>query len=203
MEFRNIFLLAWENKKKLIIIPLLIVLLTLYILQLQPAIYEARGSVEIKGRSLAPWLNSDDRAAVENEFAKTYSYMMNLHPFLNDVSRRLQFEEESIVFEQALKIDYTKDSNVIMVSARLKNPEQAAQLVNSIIDYFPLYLNKIQIAQPVAINVREKAEVPVEPLSPKKVYFLLIAVCVSFFWILNIIMFSNCLKREFDYERTI
>lgn len=203
MEMRDIVLLAWSNKKKLIIIPLLVGLLTLSVLQMKQTIYEARGVIAITDRSLAPWMDPSDRASAENEFAYTYSHLMKLRPFLDDVSKRLPYETDPIALEQAIKIEYTYNSNVLIINARSKNPEQAALLVNNVIDYFPLYLNKIQMAQPVTINAIEKAEAPGHPLSSNRISITVITFIISFLWILNIIMFSKCMYRELPYEQSL
>lgn len=200
MEIRDILLLAWSNKKKLIIIPLLVGLATLAIMQLQQTIYEARGVMVI---TLDPRLDPSDKASAENEYAYTCSHLLKLHPFLSDVAKRLPFETDPITLEQAVKINYLSNSNLLIINARLKSPEQAALLVNNIIDYFPIYLNKIQLAQPVIINVMEKAEAPEKPLLFNRLYIPVMAFIVSFFWVFNIIIFSMCIYRELPHEQTL
>ena len=200
MDLSELVSLVWQYKLRLILIPLLIGLAALAIMQQKTPLYEASGTVVITDKSLAPWLDAADRLSAESEFARTYSYLLELRPFLNEVSKELPFNTEPSDIAQATIVDYIPNSNKLKITARLAEPEKAALLVNKIIDSFPAYLNQLQIAQPVSFQVVKKAETPLYPRVTDRLVIFFIAFSISFLWVINIILFNYCINRELSDE---
>lgn len=148
---------------------------------------------------------SNDQVMVSQKLALTYGEIIKSRKVLDEVIKNLDLKESNGSLASKISVSTVTDTQIIKVSVQDTNKSNAAKIANEIPKVFAK--EAIRIADANGVEVIDKAQTPVNPVSPNKKMNILIAgvlgVMIGLFIIILIEFLNNKIKTPQDIEKEL
>ena len=148
---------------------------------------------------------SNDQVMVSQKLALTYGEIIKSRKVLDEVIKNLDLKESNGSLASKISVSTVTDTQIIKVSVQDTNKSNAAKIANEIPKVFAK--EAIRIADANGVEVIDKAQTPVNPVSPNKKMNILIAgvlgVMIGLFIIFIIEFLNNKIKTPQDIEKEL
>ena len=148
---------------------------------------------------------SNDQVMVSQKLALTYGEIIKSRKVLDEVIKNLDLKESNGSLASKISVSTVTDTQIIKVSVQDTNKSNAAKIANEIPKVFAK--EAIRIADANGVEVIDKAQTPVTPVSPNKKMNILIAgvlgVMIGLFIIFIIEFLNTKIKTPQDIEKEL
>lgn len=148
---------------------------------------------------------SNDQVMVSQKLALTYGEIIKSRKVLDEVIKNLDLKESNGSLASKISVSTVTDTQIIKVSVQDTNKSNVAKIANEIPKVFAK--EAIRIADANGVEVIDKAQTPVNPVSPNKKMNILIAgvlgVMIGLFIIILIEFLNNKIKTPQDIEKEL
>ena len=148
---------------------------------------------------------SNDQVMVSQKLALTYGEIIKSRKVLDEVIKNLDLKESNGSLASKISVSTVTDTQIIKVSVQDTNKSNAAKIANEIPKVFAK--EAIRIADANGVEVIDKAQTPVNPVSPNKKMNILIAgvlgVMIGLFIIFIIEFLNTKIKTPQDIEKEL
>lgn len=148
---------------------------------------------------------TSDQIKTTQQLAVTYGEIIKSRKVLDDVIKNLNLEESYGSLSSKISVSTVSDTQIIKVSVQDTNKSNAAKIANEIPKVFAK--EAIRIADANGVEVIDKAQTPVNPVSPNKKMNILIAgvlgVMIGLFIIFIIEFLNTKIKTPQDIEKEL
>lgn len=148
---------------------------------------------------------SNDQVMVSQKLAVTYGEIIKSKKVLDDVIKNLDLDETYGELSGNISVSTVADTQIIKVSVKDTNKSKAAKIANEIPKVFTQ--EAIRIADANGVEVIDKAQTPVNPVSPNKKMNILIAgvlgVMIGLFGIFLVEFLNTKIKTPHDIEKEL
>ena len=148
---------------------------------------------------------SSDQIKTTQQLALTYGEIIKSRKVLEDVIKNLNLKESYGSLSSKISVSTVTDTQIIKVSVQDTNKSNAAKIANEIPKVFAK--EAIRIADANGVEVIDKAQTPVNPVSPNKKMNILIAgvlgVMIGLFIIFIIEFLNTKIKTPQDIEKEL
>lgn len=148
---------------------------------------------------------SNDQVMVSQKLALTYGEIIKSRKVLDKVIKNLDLKESNGSLASKISVSTVTDTQIIKVSVQDTNKSNAAKIANEIPKVFAK--EAIRIADANGVEVIDKAQTPVNPVSPNKKMNILIAgvlgVMIGLFIIFIIEFLNTKIKTPQDIEKEL
>ena len=145
---------------------------------------------------------SNDQVMVSQKLALTYGEIIKSRKVLDEVIKNLDLKESNGSLASKISVSTVTDTQIIKVSVQDTNKSNAAKIANEIPKVFAK--EAIRIADANGVEVIDKAQTPVNPVSPNKKMNILIAgvlgVMIGLFIICIIDVLNTKINTPHDIE---
>ena len=197
-------------KKKWFIMAILCVVCvaasTVYSFFIAKPVYQAETTLIVKTEKTEGTNSlSNDQVMVSQKLALTYGEIIKSRKVLDEVIKNLDLKESNGSLASKISVSTVTDTQIIKVSVQDTNKSNAAKIANEIPKVFAK--EAIRIADANGVEVIDKAQTPVNPVSPNKKMNILIAgvlgVMIGLFIIFIIEFLNNKIKTPQDIEKEL
>lgn len=148
---------------------------------------------------------SNDQVMVSQKLALTYGEIIKSRKVLDEVIKNLDLKESNGSLASKISVSTVTDTQIIKVSVQDTNKSNAAKIANEIPKVFTK--EAIRVADANGVEVIDKAQTPVNPVSPNKKMNILIAgvlgVMIGLFIIFIIEFLNTKIKTPQDIEKEL
>lgn len=148
---------------------------------------------------------TSDQIKTTQQLAVTYGEIIKSRKVLDDVIKNLNLEESYGSLSSKISVSTVSDTQIIKVLVQDTNKSNAAKIANEIPKVFAK--EAIRIADANGVEVIDKAQTPVNPVSPNKKMNILIAgvlgVMIGLFIIFIIEFLNTKIKTPQDIEKEL
>lgn len=197
-------------KKKWFIMAILCVVCvaasTVYSFFIAKPVYQAETTLIVKTEKTEGTNSlSNDQVMVSQKLALTYGEIIKSRKVLDEVIKNLDLKESNGSLASKISVSTVTDTQIIKVSVQDTNKSNAAKIANEIPKVF--VKEAIRIADANGVEVIDKAQTPVNPVSPNKKMNILIAgvlgVMIGLFIIFIIEFLNTKIKTPQDIEKEL
>ncbi|WP_307993854.1 Wzz/FepE/Etk N-terminal domain-containing protein [uncultured Intestinibacter sp.] len=197
-------------KKKWFIMAILCVVCvaasTVYSFFIAKPVYQAETTLIVKTEKTEGTNSlSNDQVMVSQKLALTYGEIIKSRKVLDEVIKNLDLKESNGSLASKISVSTVTDTQIIKVSVQDTNKSNAAKIANEIPKVFAK--EAIRIADANGVEVIDKAQTPVNPVSPNKKMNILIAgvlgVMIGLFIIFIIEFLNTKIKTPQDIEKEL
>lgn len=197
-------------KKKWFIMAILCVVCvaasTVYSFFIAKPVYQAETTLIVKTEKTEGTNTvTSDQIKTTQQLAVTYGEIIKSRKVLDDVIKNLDLDESYGQLSGKISVSTVSDTQIIKVSVQDTNKSNAAKIANEIPKVFAK--EAIRIADANGVEVIDKAQTPVNPVSPNKKMNILIAgvlgVMIGLFIIILIEFLNNKIKTPQDIEKEL
>ena len=197
-------------KKKWFIMAILCVVCvaasTVYSFFIAKPVYQAETTLIVKTEKTEGTNSlSNDQVMVSQKLALTYGEIIKSRKVLDEVIKNLELKESNGSLASKISVSTVTDTQIIKVSVQDTNKSNAAKIANEIPKVFAK--EAIRIADANGVEVIDKAQTPVNPVSPNKKMNILIAgvlgVMIGLFIIFIIEFLNTKIKTPQDIEKEL
>ena len=197
-------------KKKWFIMAILCVVCvaasTVYSFFIEKPVYQAETTLIVKTEKTEGTNSlSNDQVMVSQKLALTYGEIIKSRKVLDEVIKNLDLKESNGSLASKISVSTVTDTQIIKVSVQDTNKSNAAKIANEIPKVFAK--EAIRIADANGVEVIDKAQTPVNPVSPNKKMNILIAgvlgVMIGLFIIFIIEFLNTKIKTPQDIEKEL
>lgn len=197
-------------KKKWFIMAILCVVCvaasTVYSFFIAKPVYQAETTLIVKTEKTEGTNTvTSDQIKTTQQLAVTYGEIIKSRKVLDDVIKNLNLEESYGSLSSKISVSTVSDTQIIKVSVQDTNKSNAAKIANEIPKVFAK--EAIRIADANGVEVIDKAQTPVNPVSPNKKMNILIAgvlgVMIGLFIIFIIEFLNTKIKTPQDIEKEL
>ena len=197
-------------KKKWFIMAILCVVCvaasTVYSLFIAKPVYQAETTLIVKTEKTEGTNTvTSDQIKTTQQLAVTYGEIIKSRKVLDDVIKNLDLDESYGQLSGKISVSTVSDTQIIKVSVQDTNKSNAAKIANEIPKVFAK--EAIRIADANGVEVIDKAQTPVNPVSPNKKMNILIAgvlgVMIGLFIIFIIEFLNTKIKTPQDIEKEL
>lgn len=140
---------------------------------------------------------------LSQKLAATYGEIARSRYVSKELIRRLGLDMTSDEVRKKISVTLIKDTEIIMISVKDKNPENTALIANEASKVFIEHVSKIMMIE--NIQFIDMAEVPQSPVKPKPVLYVLFAalsgIVGGILMVLLIEYFDNTIKSPEDVKK--
>ena len=148
---------------------------------------------------------TSDQIKTTQQLAVTYGEIIKSRKVLDDVIKNLDLDESYGQLSGKISVSTVSDTQIIKVSVQDTNKSNAAKIANEIPKVFAK--EAIRIADANGVEVIDKAQTPVNPVSPNKKMNILIAgvlgVMIGLFGIFLVEFLNTKIKTPHDIEKEL
>lgn len=148
---------------------------------------------------------TSDQIKTTQQLAVTYGEIIKSRKVLDDVIKNLDLDESYGQLSGKISVSTVSDTQIIKVLVQDTNKSNAAKIANEIPKVFAK--EAIRIADANGVEVIDKAQTPVNPVSPNKKMNILIAgvlgVMIGLFIIFIIEFLNTKIKTPQDIEKEL
>lgn len=148
---------------------------------------------------------TSDQIKTTQQLAVTYGEIIKSRKVLDDVIKNLDLDESYGQLSGKISVSTVSDTQIIKISVQDTNKSNAAKIANEIPKVFTK--EAIRVADANGVEVIDKAQTPVNPVSPNKKMNILIAgvlgVMIGLFIIILIEFLNNKIKTPQDIEKEL
>ena len=197
-------------KKKWFIMAILCVVCvaasTVYSFFIAKPVYQAETTLIVKTEKTEGTNTvTSDQIKTTQQLAVTYGEIIKSRKVLDDVIKNLDLDESYGQLSGKISVSTVSDTQIIKVSVQDTNKSNAAKIANEIPKVFAK--EAIRIADGNGVEVIDKAQTPVNPVSPNKKMNILIAgvlgVMIGLFIIFIIEFLNTKIKTPQDIEKEL
>ena len=197
-------------KKKWFIMAILCVVCvaasTVYSFFIAKPVYQAETTLIVKTEKTEGTNTvTSDQIKTTQQLAVTYGEIIKSRKVLDDVIKNLDLDESYGQLSGKISVSTVSDTQIIKVSVQDTNKSNAAKIANEIPKVFTK--EAIRIADANGVEVIDKAQTPVNPVSPNKKMNILIAgvlgVMIGLFIIFIIEFLNTKIKTPQDIEKEL
>lgn len=197
-------------KKKWFIMAILCVVCvaasTVYSFFIAKPVYQAETTLIVKTEKTEGTNTvTSDQIKTTQQLAVTYGEIIKSRKVLDDVIKNLDLDESYGQLSGKISVSTVSDTQIIKVSVQDTNKSNAAKIANEIPKVFAK--EAIRIADANGVEVIDKAQTPVNPVSPNKKMNILIAgvlgVMIGLFIIFIIEFLNTKIKTPQDIENEL
>ena len=197
-------------KKKWFIMAILCVVCvaasTVYSFFIAKPVYQAETTLIVKTEKTEGTNTvTSDQIKTTQQLAITYGEIIKSRKVLDDVIKNLDLDESYGQLSGKISVSTVSDTQIIKVSVQDTNKSNAAKIANEIPKVFAK--EAIRIADANGVEVIDKAQTPVNPVSPNKKMNILIAgvlgVMIGLFIIILIEFLNTKIKTPQDIEKEL
>ena len=197
-------------KKKWFIMAILCVVCvaasTVYSFFIAKPVYQAETTLIVKTEKTEGTNTvTSDQIKTTQQLAVTYGEIIKSRKVLDDVIKNLDLDESYGQLSGKISVSTVSDTQIIKVSVQDTNKSNAAKIANEIPKVFAK--EAIRIADANGVEVIDKAQTPVNPVSPNKKMNILIAgvlgVMIGLFIIILIEFLNTKIKTPQDIEKEL
>ena len=197
-------------KKKWFIMAILCVVCvaasTVYSFFIAKPVYQAETTLIVKTEKTEGTNTvTSDQIKTTQQLAVTYGEIIKSRKVLDDVIKNLDLDESYGQLSGKISVSTVSDTQIIKVSVQDTNKSNAAKIANEIPKVFAK--EAIRIADANGVEVIDKAQAPVNPVSPNKKMNILIAgvlgVMIGLFIIFIIEFLNTKIKTPQDIEKEL
>ena len=197
-------------KKKWFIMAILCVVCvaasTVYSFFIAKPVYQAETTLIVKTEKTEGTNTvTSDQIKTTQQLAVTYGEIIKSRKVLDDVIKNLDLKESNGSLASKISVSTVTDTQIIKVSVQDTNKSNAAKIANEIPKVFAK--EAIRIADANGVEVIDKAQTPVNPVSPNKKMNILIAgvlgVMIGLFIIFIIEFLNTKIKTPQDIEKEL
>ena len=197
-------------KKKWFIMAILCVVCvaasTVYSFFIAKPVYQAETTLIVKTEKTEGTNTvTSDQIKTTQQLAVTYGEIIKSRKVLDDVIKNLDLDESYGQLSGKISVSTVSDTQIIKISVKDTNKSNAAKIANEIPKVFAK--EAIRIADANGVEVIDKAQTPVNPVSPNKKMNILIAgvlgVMIGLFIIILIEFLNNKIKTPQDIEKEL
>lgn len=197
-------------KKKWFIMAILCVVCvaasTVYSFFIAKPVYQAETTLIVKTEKTEGTNTvTSDQIKTTQQLAVTYGEIIKSRKVLDDVIKNLDLDESYSQLSGKISVSTVSDTQIIKVSVQDTNKSNAAKIANEIPKVFAK--EAIRIADANGVEVIDKAQTPVNPVSPNKKMNILIAgvlgVMIGLFIIFIIEFLNTKIKTPQDIEKEL
>lgn len=197
-------------KKKWFIMAILCVVCvaasTVYSFFIAKPVYQAETTLIVKTEKTEGTNTvTSDQIKTTQQLAVTYGEIIKSRKVLDDVIKNLDLDESYGQLSGKISVSTVSDTQIIKVSVQDTNKSNAAKIANEIPKVFAN--EAIRIADANGVEVIDKAQTPVNPVSPNKKMNILIAgvlgVMIGLFIIFIIEFLNTKIKTPQDIEKEL
>lgn len=197
-------------KKKWFIMAILCVVCvaasTVYSFFIAKPVYQAETTLIVKTEKTEGTNTvTSDQIKTTQQLAVTYGEIIKSRKVLDDVIKNLDLDESYGQLSGKISVSTVSDTQLIKVSVQDTNKSNAAKIANEIPKVFAK--EAIRIADANGVEVIDKAQTPVNPVSPNKKMNILIAgvlgVMIGLFIIFIIEFLNTKIKTPQDIEKEL
>ena len=197
-------------KKKWFIMAILCVVCvaasTVYSFFIAKPVYQAETTLIVKTEKTEGTNTvTSDQIKTTQQLAVTYGEIIKSRKVLDDVIKNLDLDESYGQLSGKISVSTVSDTQIIKVSVQDTNKSNAAKIANEIPKVFAK--EAIRIADANGVEVIDKAQTPVNPVSPNKKMNILIAgvlgVMIGLFIIFIIEFLNTKIKTPQDIEKEL
>ena len=169
-------------------------------------VYQAETTLIVKTeKTEGPNSLSNDQVMVSQKLALTYGEIIKSRKVLEDVIKNLNLKESYGSLSSKISVSTVTDTQIIKVSVKDTDNDNAAKIANEIPTVFTE--EAIRIADANGVEVIDKAQTPVNPVSPNKKMNILIAgvlgVMIGLFGIFLVEFLNTKIKTPHDIEKEL
>lgn len=141
---------------------------------------------------------------LNSQLVKDYRELVKSRFISKPVIEQLGFSDMSVEqLAKKLNVQNKNDTRIIEISTKDTDPKRAMDIANTVAEVFKSKV--IEIMQVDSIQIIDKAEKPINPVSPDKTLNLIIAfimgITIGLFIVLSIEFFDNTVKTLEDIEK--
>lgn len=197
-------------KKKWFIMAILCVVCvaasTVYSFFIAKPVYQAETTLIVKTEKTEGTNTvTSDQIKTTQQLAVTYGEIIKSRKVLDDVIKNLDLDESYGQLSGKISVSTVSDTQIIKVSVQDTNKSNAAKIANEIPKVFAK--EAIRIADANGVEVIDKAQTPVNPVSPNKKMNILIAgvlgVMIGLLIIFIIEFLNTKIKTPQDIEKEL
>ena len=197
-------------KKKWFIMAILCVVCvaasTVYSFFIAKPVYQAETTLIVKTEKTEGTNTvTSDQIKTTQQLAVTYGEIIKSRKVLDDVIKNLDLDESYGQLSGKISVSTVSDTQIIKISDQDTNKSNAAKIANEIPKVFTK--EAIRVADANGVEVIDKAQTPVNPVSPNKKMNILIAgvlgVMIGLFIIILIEFLNNKIKTPQDIEKEL
>lgn len=197
-------------KKKWFIMAILCVVCvaasTVYSFFIAKPVYQAETTLIVKTEKTEGTNTvTSDQIKTTQQLAVTYGEIIKSRKVLDDVIKNLDLDESYGQLSGKISVSTVSDTQIIKISVQDTNKSNAAKIANEIPKVFTK--EAIRVADANGVEVIDKAQTPVNPVSPNKKMNILIAgvlgVMIGLFIIILIEFLNNKIKTPQDIEKEL
>ena len=197
-------------KKKWFIMAILCVVCvaasTVYSFFIAKPVYQAETTLIVKTEKTEGTNTvTSDQIKTTQQLAVTYGEIIKSRKVLDEVIKNLDLKESNGSLASKISVSTVTDTQIIKVSVQDTNKSNAAKIANEIPKVFAK--EAIRIADANGVEVIDKAQTPVNPVSPNKKMNILIAgvlgVMIGLFIIFIIEFLNTKIKTPQDIEKEL
>ena len=179
---------------------------TVYSFFIAKPVYQAETTLIVKTeKTQGTNTVTSDQIKTTQQLAVTYGEIIKSRKVLDDVIKNLDLDESYGQLSGKISVSTVSDTQIIKVSVQDTNKSNAAKIANEIPKVFAK--EAIRIADANGVEVIDKAQTPVNPVSPNKKMNILIAgvlgVMIGLFIIILIEFLNNKIKTPQDIEKEL
>ena len=179
---------------------------TVYSFFIAKPVYQAETTLIVKTEKTEGTNSlSNDQVMVSQKLALTYGEIIKSRKVLDEVIKNLDLKESNGSLASKISVSTLTDTQIIKVSVQDTNKSNAAKIANEIPKVFAK--EAIRIADANGVEVIDKAQTPVNPVSPNKKMNILIAgvlgVMIGLFIIFIIEFLNTKIKTPQDIEKEL
>ena len=197
-------------KKKWFIMAILCVVCvaasTVYSFFIAKPVYQAETTLIVKTEKTEGTNTvTSDQIKTTQQLAVTYGEIIKSRKVLDNVIKNLDLDESYGQLSGKISVSTVSDTQIIKVSVQDTNKSNAAKIANEIPKVFTK--EAIRVADANGVEVIDKAQTPVNPVSPNKKMNILIAgvlgVMIGLFIIFIIEFLNTKIKTPQDIEKEL
>lgn len=208
LELKEIFHIILRRKKLICVITVLATVLSgvLSFFVIKPT-YESETSIVVgrpESQSENEKLDNNDIIMYQN-LIKTYTEIVTSKPVLDEAISTLDVKLSEEQLKKAIKVTSQEGTQILQIDITSDSANNAYKIANAITNSFIDKSTDIFPSSGVQLSIMDEAEVPKEPIKPKKIFNIIIAFVLGLF-ISIVIAFvleymDNTVKSEDDVIR--
>jgi capsular polysaccharide biosynthesis protein len=161
-------------------------------------VYEASAKMIVNSRQEQTGTVTNDQITSSQKLVETYAIIIRSRPVLEPVIENLDFSISIEKLASMVTVTPVNDTQVMQIAVRSKNPAQALQIVEQIVEVCPAII--IEAVEAGSVKTIEPAYLKASPVAPNTNLFVVIAMLLSMVIVVIVVILRFVLDNTYKSE---
>ena len=161
-------------------------------------VYEASAKMIVNSRQEQTGSVTNDQITSAQKLVDTYAIIIRSQPVLEPVIEKLNLNIDVEVLAKAVAVTSVNDTQVMQIAVQSKDPQQALQIVEQIVNTCPSII--IDAVEAGSVKTIEPAHLKKEPVAPSTNLFTVVAAFLCMVAVVMIVMLRFLLDNTYKSE---